>query len=63
MFPRTALVKVLALLKISIETMFAYALIFSWKILTNGILVLFAVVLLTLSKTKNRSKIRVRKTN
>lgn len=63
MFPRTALVKVLALLKISIETMFAYALIFSWKILANGILVLFAIVLLTLSKTKNRSKIRVRKTS
>lgn len=63
MFPRSALVKILALLKISMETMFAYALIFSWKILTNGILVLFAIVLLTLSETKNRSKIRVRKGN
>lgn len=63
MFPRSALVKILALLNISMETMFAYALIFSWKILANGVLVLFAIVLLTLSETKNRSKIRVRKTN
>ena len=60
MFPRSALVKIFALLKISMETMFAYALIFSWKILANGILVLFAIVLLTLSETKNRRKIRVR---
>lgn len=63
MFPRSALVKILALLNISMETMFAYALIFSWKILANGVLVLFAIVLLTLSETKNRSKIGVRKTN
>lgn len=63
MFSRSALVKILALLKISMETMFAYALIFSWKILANGILVLFAIVLFTLSETKNGSQVRVRNTN
>ena len=63
MFPRSALVEILALLKASMETMFAYALIFSWNILANRILVFFAMVLLTLNETQNISQITVRKTN